>query len=254
MWTRRAGPGNLTGALTRFARTTAGVPDGGGEASPSPVYGARLLSGFGDHTPSRVQIPPPPPTRAPSFGPQRFDETPGPGLPGREFCVAPAARVECDGTRERLTQEVSMRRTARAPDDLGLPTVEGQESVPRDGSGAPAILDVRIPPPAEPAQKRRQEGSCLAGAPDERPLLERHGPDERQLVHGATPPSRFVHEARPTTDAPRDRDNIQPTIPIGPLICHNRLQLQVVSGVFAAGGSPPLRGCPPMLSLDTSRR
>ena len=31
------------------------------EASPSPVYGARLLSGFGAKTPSRVQIPPPPP-------------------------------------------------------------------------------------------------------------------------------------------------------------------------------------------------
>src|SRR5690349_6326571 len=30
------------------------------EASPSPVYGARLLSGFGASTPSRVQIPPPP--------------------------------------------------------------------------------------------------------------------------------------------------------------------------------------------------
>ena len=30
------------------------------EASPSPVYGARLLSGFGATTPSRVQIPPPP--------------------------------------------------------------------------------------------------------------------------------------------------------------------------------------------------
>jgi hypothetical protein len=30
------------------------------EASPSPVYGARLLSGFGAKTPSRVQIPPPP--------------------------------------------------------------------------------------------------------------------------------------------------------------------------------------------------
>ena len=30
------------------------------EASPSLVYGARLLSGFGVETPSRVQIPPPP--------------------------------------------------------------------------------------------------------------------------------------------------------------------------------------------------
>ena len=36
---------------------------GHGEASPSPVYGARLLSGFGATTPSRVQIPPPPPAR-----------------------------------------------------------------------------------------------------------------------------------------------------------------------------------------------
>ena len=33
------------------------------EASPSPVYGARLLSGFGATTPSRVQIPPPPPAQ-----------------------------------------------------------------------------------------------------------------------------------------------------------------------------------------------
>src|SRR5436190_15391150 len=33
------------------------------EASPSPVHGARLLSGFGATTPSRVQIPPPPPAQ-----------------------------------------------------------------------------------------------------------------------------------------------------------------------------------------------
>src|SRR5665811_1034048 len=32
------------------------------EASPSTVYGARLLSGFGTQIPSRVQISPPPPT------------------------------------------------------------------------------------------------------------------------------------------------------------------------------------------------
>ena len=38
------------------------------EASPSPVYGARLLSGFGATTPSRVQIPPPPPTSLASPG------------------------------------------------------------------------------------------------------------------------------------------------------------------------------------------
>ena len=35
------------------------------EASPSPVYGARLLSGFGASTPSRVQIPPPPRPKGP---------------------------------------------------------------------------------------------------------------------------------------------------------------------------------------------
>ena len=35
------------------------------EASPSPVYGARLLSGFGAKTPSRVQIPPPPQEKFP---------------------------------------------------------------------------------------------------------------------------------------------------------------------------------------------
>ena len=34
------------------------------EVSPSQVYGARLLSGFGASTPSRVQISPPPPSPA----------------------------------------------------------------------------------------------------------------------------------------------------------------------------------------------
>ena len=33
------------------------------EVSPSPVYGARLLSGLRASTLSRVQIPPPPPPR-----------------------------------------------------------------------------------------------------------------------------------------------------------------------------------------------
>ena len=51
-----AGPCNLLSAR----------PWSGMEASPSPVYGARLLSGFGAKTPSRVQIPPPPPASAPS--------------------------------------------------------------------------------------------------------------------------------------------------------------------------------------------
>ena len=45
------------------------------EASPSPVYGARLLSGFGATTPSRVQIPPPPPAQP----------NPPPGSPGGEL-------------------------------------------------------------------------------------------------------------------------------------------------------------------------
>ena len=44
----RGGPVGLPGSL---------------EASPSPVYGARLLSGFGTKIPSRVQIPPPPPSK-----------------------------------------------------------------------------------------------------------------------------------------------------------------------------------------------
>src|SRR5665811_1166807 len=46
-WWRVPGTGSIPKAL---------------EASPSTVYGARLLSGFGTQIPSRVQISPPPPT------------------------------------------------------------------------------------------------------------------------------------------------------------------------------------------------
>ena len=46
------------------------------EVSPSQVYGARLLSGFGASTPSRVQIPPPPRWQAPP-----------PDVRGRRMCV-----------------------------------------------------------------------------------------------------------------------------------------------------------------------
>ena len=49
----------LDPALIRYRRTSACSLSGFGEASPSPVYGARLLSGLRINL-SRVQIPPPP--------------------------------------------------------------------------------------------------------------------------------------------------------------------------------------------------
>ena len=67
-------------------RAEGSAPRGGsgrGEASPSPVDGARLLSGLGSQSPSGVQIPPPPPHARPE----------GPGSRAGAFALCAALRA-----------------------------------------------------------------------------------------------------------------------------------------------------------------
>ena len=75
--------GPARGPVGRFARwARSGYGWRPLEVSPSPVYGARLLSGFGTHIPSRVRIPPPPPALERPAVPRRA----APGLASSASC------------------------------------------------------------------------------------------------------------------------------------------------------------------------
>src|SRR4051794_24355683 len=107
------------------------------EASPSPVYGARLLSGFGASTPSRVQIPPPP----------RYE-----GVP--VYARGPLARRSWGGVMgdETVRSSLGVPRRAAAVAVLAV-VVVGAGRLASRGASEPSVLPspAGTPSPVSPA-------------------------------------------------------------------------------------------------------